>query len=92
MDLSDSSWHYCPYTGRSTVAYIIFYQGGPIDHVTHVPVQVSKASAESEYNSACTAGIALARFRVLIHELLNKDPDIVPEESSLIILDGCLYG
>ena len=26
----------CPYTGTSTGAYIIFYQGGPIDHGTHV--------------------------------------------------------
>ena len=31
--------------------------------------------------------MALAHFRMLIHELLNKDPDIVPEESPLIILD-----
>ena len=36
MDFSDSSWQDCPYTGRSTGAYIIFYQGGPIDHGTHV--------------------------------------------------------
>ena len=27
---SDSSWQDCPYTGRSTGKYIIFYQGGPI--------------------------------------------------------------
>ena len=25
---------------------------------------------------------------MLIHELLNKDPDIVPEEATLIVLDG----
>ena len=25
---------------------------------------------------------------MLIHELLNKDPDIVPEEAPLIVLDG----
>ena len=25
---------------------------------------------------------------MLIHELLNKDPDIVPEESPLIVLDS----
>ena len=31
--------------------------------------------------------MALANFRVLIHELLNKDSDIVPEEAPLIILD-----
>ena len=32
--------------------------------------------------------MALAFFRMLIHELLNKDPDIVPEESPLIVLDS----
>ena len=31
--------------------------------------------------------MALAHFRMLIHELLNKDTDIVPEESPLIVLD-----
>ena len=30
--------------------------------------------------------MALANFRILIHELLNKDPDIVPEEAHLIVL------
>ena len=29
----------------------------------------------------------LAHFRMLINEFLNKDPDIVPEEAPLIILD-----
>ena len=31
--------------------------------------------------------MALAHFRILIYEFLNKDPDIVPEEAPLIILD-----
>ena len=44
MDLSDSSWQGCPDTGRSTVSYIIFYQGGPIYYGTHVPVIVSQSS------------------------------------------------
>ena len=30
----------------------------------------------------------LAPFRMLIHELLNKDPNIVPEEDILIVLDS----
>ena len=30
--------------------------------------------------------MALEYFRILIHELLNKDPGIVPEEDPLIIL------
>ena len=77
-----------PDTGRSTGAKIILFQDVQIDHGTHVPVPVSQSSAESEYNAACTAGMALAHFRMLIHELLNKDPDIVPEEDPLIILDS----
>ena len=52
MAFSDSSWQDCPDTGRSTGEYIIFYQGGPIDHGTHVPGPVSQSSAESEYNTA----------------------------------------
>ena len=28
----------------------------------------------------------LAHFRISIHEFLNKDPDMVPEEASLIVL------
>ena len=88
MAFSDSSWQDCPDTGISTGAYIIFYQGGPIDHITHVPVLVAQSSAESEYNAACTAGTALANFRMLVHELLNEDPDVVPKEAPLIVLDS----
>ena len=44
MDFSDSSWQDCPDTGRSTGAYIIFYQGRPIDHGTHVTVPVDQSS------------------------------------------------
>ena len=77
-----------PDTGRSTGAYIIFYQGSPIYHCIHVSVPVSQSSAESEYNAACTSGMVLAHFRILIHEFLNKDPDIVPEEAPLTILDS----
>ena len=87
MALSDYSWQDFPDTGRSTGACIIFYQDVPINHATHVPGQVSQSSTESDYNSACTAGMALAHFRVLLHEFLNRDPDIVPEEYPLIILD-----
>ena len=76
MDFSDSSWQDCPDTGRITGAYIIFYQGGPIDHGTHVPGPVSQSNVEKEDNAEFTAGMDLAHFRMLIRELLNKDPDI----------------
>ena len=88
MDFSGSSWQDCTDTGRSTGAYIIFYQGGPIDHGTHVPVPVAQSSAESEYNAACTAGMSLAHFIMLVHELFNEDPDMVPKEAPLIVLDS----
>ena len=87
MAFSDSSCQYCPYTGKSTLAYIIFYQGGPVQHGTHVPGRVVQSSSESEYNAECTTGMALSHFRMLIHELLNKDIDIFPEEDPLIVLD-----
>ena len=32
--------------------------------------------------------MAFAHFRMLVHELLNKYPDIVPEESPLVFLDS----
>ena len=32
--------------------------------------------------------MALAHFRMLVHELINKDPDIVPEGAPLIVLDS----
>ena len=67
---------------------MIFYQGGPIDHGTHVPGPVAQSSAESEYNVTCTAGMALAHFRMLIHEFLNKNPDIFTMEAPLIVLDN----
>ena len=47
IDFYDSNWQYFVDTGRSTGAYIIFYQGGKIDHGRHVPGPVSQSSAES---------------------------------------------
>ena len=32
--------------------------------------------------------MALEHFRMLIYELLNKHPDIVPKEAPLIVLDS----
>ena len=59
-----------------------------IEHGTHVSGPVTQSSAESDYNAACTAGMDLAHFRMLIHGFLNKDPDIVPEEAPLIVFDS----
>ena len=59
MDFFDYRWQDCPYTGRTTWAYIIFYQGDPIDYGTHVPGPVSQSSAESDYDAERTSVMAL---------------------------------
>ena len=53
----------------------------------HVTGPVAQYSVEIEYNSSCTSWMALACFRVLNNELLNKDPYVVTKKSSLILLD-----
>ena len=45
MAFSDSSWKDCPDTSRSTGTCIIFYQGDPIDHGTHVTGPVAQSSS-----------------------------------------------
>ena len=42
MALSDPSWKYFLDTRIITGEYIIFYQGGPIEHDTHVTGPVAK--------------------------------------------------
>ena len=32
--------------------------------------------------------MALTHFRMFVHELLNEDPDMVPKEAPLIVLDS----
>ena len=47
VSFSDSSWQDCSDTGRSTGAYFLFYQVGPMYHGTHVPGLVAQSSEES---------------------------------------------
>ena len=46
MAFSDSSWKCFPDTGRNTGAYMIFFQGSPIDHGTHITEQVAQSSVQ----------------------------------------------
>ena len=91
MSFSYSIWNDCLDTSRSTGEYIIFYQWGPIYHGTHVPGPVVQSSSESEYNASCNVGMALVHFRMLIHELLKKDTDIVSEATHIIIFYSKYY-
>ena len=88
MVFSDYIWQDCLYTGRSTEAYTGFYQGVPIYHCTHIPVIVAQYNAESDYNAAFATGMALEKSRKINNDFLNKEPDVVPEQEHLIILDG----
>ena len=56
----------------------MFYQGGPIDHRTHVLDTVSQSSSESEYNAASNEVMALEYFRMINNEFPDKDPYVVP--------------
>ena len=78
MVFSGSRWQDCSDTVRSTGEYIVFYQGVPIDHFTHVPAPVAQSSSQSEYNTSYTVVMTLVHFRMLNNEFLNKDPDVVP--------------
>ena len=55
----------------------MFHQGVTINNCTHVPVPVDQSIDESEYNEACTTGMALVYFKMINYEFLNKDPDVV---------------
>ena len=56
---------------------------------------MSESSAESEYNAACTVGMTLAHFIMLIHELFKKGTYVTSDEAPMIILDSksvvCIY-
>ena len=52
---------------ESKGVYNIFYQGVTIDHGKHVTGPAAQLGAESADNAACTAGMDLAHFRMLIH-------------------------
>ena len=45
MAFPNSSWQYCPENVIITGACIIFYQGGPIEHGTHVTGPVAQSIA-----------------------------------------------
>ena len=62
MVFYDSICQVWPDTVRSTGYYIVFYWCGTIDHCTYVPGAVAQSSSDSEYNSSCTAEMALASW------------------------------
>jgi hypothetical protein len=66
---SDASWQDCPDTGRSTIGYLIFYQGGVVAATSSVPRPVAMSSAEAEYMAACAASMNAAVIRALLYDM-----------------------
>ena len=84
IGFSDSSWHDCIDTGRSTTGYKIFYRGTVIDSNSSMPIPVSMSTAEAEYMSAALCCMSLAHHKALLYDfekLGDKDYDVNQETS-----------
>ena len=68
---TDASWQDCPDTGRSTVGYMIFYQGAFIEANSTVPTPVAMSTAEAEFMGACTGAMAAAHIRMILYDFMN---------------------
>ena len=68
MDFYDSSWQDCIENGRSIGAYIIFYQGGPIDHGTHVTGPTNTMDKPMNLYKLCSEYYIIYSPSQLIHD------------------------
>ena len=66
---SDASWQDCPDTGRSTIGYLVFYQGGVVAANSNIPTPVAMSSAEAEYMAACAAAMNASVLRALLYDM-----------------------
>ena len=66
---SDSSWDDDFDTSRSTGGYLVFYQGGVVDHSSNMPVTDAMSSAEAEYNEACLAYMATGNMHMTLNHI-----------------------
>ena len=66
---SDSSWDDDFDTSRSTGGYLIFHQGGVVDHSSNMPGPVAMSSAEPEYNEACLACMATGNLHMTLNHI-----------------------
>jgi hypothetical protein len=87
---TDSSWDDDPDTSRSTGGYLIFYQGGVVDHSSNMPGPVAMSSAEAEYNEACLACMATGNMHMTVNHLerIQEGSDNIPATGIGIILQA----
>ena len=67
---SDASWQDCPDTGRSTVSYMIFYNGALIEANSTMLTPIAMSTSEAEYMAACSATMATAHIRMLLYDMM----------------------
>lgn len=84
----DSSWQDCPDTGRSTAAFLNFFQGGVVDFNSFLPTPVSMSSAEAENNSGAAACMSMSHLRMLRNEFNYEVPDLLTDPPIMMICDS----
>ncbi|KAI2490955.1 hypothetical protein MHU86_23614 [Fragilaria crotonensis] len=92
---SDASWQDCPDTGRSTVGYMIFYNGALIEANSTMPTPVAMSTSEAEYMAAYSATMATAHIRMLLYDMLylgtkqwRESTERLPSIPAILMIDN----
>jgi hypothetical protein len=64
---------------RSTGGFLIFYQGGEVDHSNNMPQPVAMISIKAEYNEACITCMATIHMHMMLHITLNHIEEVEDE-------------
>ena len=72
---TDSSWHDCPDTSRSTGCYYTYVFGSLVDSASFVPSPIALSSAEAEYNACAFAITAALHTKQLFNSFSHRHPD-----------------
>jgi hypothetical protein len=73
--VSDSSFHDCPDTHRSTGGYMIHWQGGVVEGVSVMPPIIAASVGEAEYCTGALAAMAISFHRKVFNEFTGRDAD-----------------
>jgi hypothetical protein len=85
---SDSSWDDDHDTSRSTGGYLIFYQGGVIDHSSNLPIPIAMSSAEAEYNQCCLACMATGNMHMTLNHVEGIEEGSAQDHPIDIFMDN----
>jgi hypothetical protein len=75
----DSSWDddydISRSTGRSTGGFLVFYQGGIVNHSSNMPAPVVTISADAEFDKACMACMATSHMYMTTYNHIEEVED-----------------